>query len=68
VAGRDRVTNAKPGDRMSGHDTSTQATGPVTPEAYLADHERMWSGVTHAAMAGVIFVVVLLIAMAVFLL
>jgi len=53
---------------MSGHDTSTQATGPVTPEAYLADHERMWSGVTHAAMAGVIFVVVLLIAMAVFLL
>lgn len=54
---------------MSGHhSTSTHFTGPTTPEAYLADRQRMWSSFTGAAMAGTIFVVLLLIAMAVFLL
>jgi hypothetical protein len=60
---------AKPGDRMSGHHSaSTHYTGPTTPEAYLADRQRMWSGFTHAALAGIIFVVLLLVGMAVFLL
>ena len=53
---------------MSGHHTSTQATGPVTPEAFLADRQRFWSGFTHATLAGIIFMVVLLVGMAVFLL
>ncbi|MGA3402632.1 MAG: hypothetical protein ABSC95_25780 [Acetobacteraceae bacterium] len=54
---------------MSGHHgTNTQFTGPTTPEAFLADRQRMWSGFTGAAMAGTIFVALLLIAMAVFLL
>jgi len=53
---------------MSGHNTSTQTSGPVTQEAYFEDRMRMWSGVTHAALAGIIFIVVLLIAMAEFLL
>ena len=54
---------------MSGHhSTSTQFAGPTTPEALLADRQRMWSGVTHAALAGTIFVALLLIGMAVFLL
>jgi hypothetical protein len=61
--------HVKPGDRMSGHQsTSTQSASPVTPEAYLADRQRMWSGFTGAAIVGVIFVAVLLIAMAEFLL
>jgi hypothetical protein len=54
---------------MSGHHgTPTPSTAPTTPEAYLADRQRMWAGFTGAAMAGTIFVVLLLIAMAVFLL
>ncbi|HEY3847349.1 MAG TPA: hypothetical protein VGL95_09570 [Acetobacteraceae bacterium] len=54
---------------MSGHQsTSTQSASPVTPEAYLADRQRMWSGFTGAAIVGVILVAVLLIAMAEFLL
>jgi hypothetical protein len=54
---------------MSGqHGTNQPYTGPTTPEAYLADRQRMWSGFTGATTGGVIFVVLLLIAMAVFLL
>jgi hypothetical protein len=54
---------------MSGHHgASTHYTGPTTPEAYFADRQRMWSGFTHATTAGVIFVVLLLVGMAVFLL
>jgi hypothetical protein len=60
---------AKPGDRMSGHQSaSTQFDGPTTPEAYLADRQQMWSTFTSAAIVGAIFVAVLLIGMAVFLL
>jgi hypothetical protein len=53
---------------MSGHDPTPQTTGPVTSEAYFADRMRMWSGVTHAALAGIIFIALLLICMAKFLL
>ena len=68
MAGCDPAMPAEPGERMSGHHTSTHATSSVTPEEYLADRQRMWSGVTHAALAGIICVVVLLIGMAEFLL
>jgi hypothetical protein len=54
---------------MSGHHTtSSPFTGPTTPEAFLADRQRMWSSFTGATLAGIIFVIVLLVAMAVFLL
>jgi hypothetical protein len=54
---------------MSGHHSTTpQFTGPTTPEAYFADRQRMWSSFTGAAIAGAIFVALLLIGMAVFLL
>ncbi len=54
---------------MSGHQSaSTQFDGPTTPEAYLADRQQMWSTFTSAAIVGAIFVAVLLIGMAVFLL
>ncbi len=69
VAGLHPAMQAEPGDRMSGHHSaSTQFTGPTTPEDFLADRQRMWSGFTGATLAGIIFMVVLLIAMAVFLL
>ena len=68
-AGRCPAVQAKPGDRMSGHHSTTpQFTGPTTPEAYFADRQRMWSSFTGAAIAGAIFVALLLIGMAVFLL
>ncbi len=54
---------------MSGHHSAnTQFTGPTTPEAYLADRQRMWSGFTGAAVAGLVCIALLLIGMAVFLL
>jgi len=53
---------------MSGHTASHQADVPTTPEAYLADRQRMWSTFTGATLAGIIFVVLLLVGMAVFLL
>ena len=54
---------------MSGHSAaSTPATMPTTPEAFFADRQRFWSGFTSAALWGVVFITVLLIAMAVFLL
>jgi hypothetical protein len=50
---------------MAEHSTSFQ--GPETPEAFVADRQRFWSGFTHATLGSVIFMVLLLIAMAVFL-
>lgn len=47
---------------------STTFTGPETPEALLADRERVWSAFTGATTGGIIFMVLLLVAMAVFLL
>lgn len=43
-------------------------TGPETIEALTADRQKMWSSFTSATTGGVIFMVVLLVAMAVFLL
>jgi hypothetical protein len=53
---------------MSGHIVRTQANLPTTPEAFFADRQRFWAGFTSAALWGVIFIVVLLVGMAVFLL
>ena len=48
--------------------TAAKTIIPTTPEAFLADRQRMWSTFTGATLAGIIFVVLLLIGMAVFLL
>lgn len=47
---------------------STTFNGPETPEALLADRERTWGAFTGATVGSVIFMVVLLVLMAVFLL
>jgi hypothetical protein len=47
---------------------TTRYTGPETIEALTEDRARMWAGFTSATIATVIFMVVLLIGMAVFLL
>lgn len=52
---------------MASHGT-TRFTGPDTIEALTEDRQRMWSGFTSATTAAVIFMAVLLIGMAVFLL
>ncbi|MDR3534595.1 MAG: aa3-type cytochrome c oxidase subunit IV [Rhodopila sp.] len=52
---------------MASHGTA-RYTGPETIEALTADREKMWHGFTAATTGGVIFMIVLLIAMAVFLL
>ncbi len=54
---------------MSEH--SHAASTPMrveTPEAFLADRQRFWSGFTHFTLGCVIFIVLLLIGMAIFLL
>jgi len=43
-------------------------TGPDTIEALTAEREKMWAGFTTAVAGAVVFMVVLLIGMAVFLL
>jgi hypothetical protein len=43
-------------------------TGPETIEALTADREKMWHGFTNATVGVVIFMVVLLVSLAVFLL
>ena len=40
---------------------------PVTQEAFLADRQRMFAGFGHATLGAVIFMVVLLVLMALFL-
>lgn len=42
--------------------------GPETIEALTEDRQRTWSGFTSALVFGIVFVVVLLIGMAIFLL
>jgi hypothetical protein len=39
-----------------------------TPEAFLADRQRFWASFTHFTLGSVIFIIVLLVLMAVFLL
>ncbi|HTI82850.1 MAG TPA: hypothetical protein VL614_20550 [Acetobacteraceae bacterium] len=54
---------------MSDHTATTHpVTQEETPEAFLADRERFWSGFTHFTLGSTIFIVVLLILMAIFLL
>ncbi len=50
---------------------STTASTPIdaeTPEEFLADRQRFWNGFTQFTLWSVVFLVVLLILMAVFLL
>jgi hypothetical protein len=51
---------------MSEH--STTFTGPDTQEAFLADRERFLHGFTRFTLGAVIFLVLVLVGMAVFLL
>ena len=54
---------------MSEH--SHAAPAPMhaeTPEAFLADRQRFWSGFTHFTLGMVILIVLILVGMAVFLL
>jgi hypothetical protein len=39
-----------------------------TPEAFLADRQRFWSSFTHFTLGSVIFVILVLVGMAIFLL
>lgn len=43
-------------------------TGPENIEDLIADREKMWAGFTSATTAAIIFMIVLLVGMAVFLL
>jgi hypothetical protein len=52
---------------MASHGTA-RYTGPETIEALTADRQKMWAGFTSATMGATIFMVVLLVGMAVFLL
>jgi hypothetical protein len=52
---------------MASHGT-TRYTEPETMEDLVADHQKMWHGFTNATLGVVIFMAVLLILMAVFLL
>jgi hypothetical protein len=52
---------------MADHSPATY-TGPATLEALTEDRQKMWSGFTSAILAAVVFLVLLLIGMAVFLL
>ena len=52
---------------MASH-TPARYTGPTTIEALTADRQKMWSGFTSATTGVVIFLVLLLIGMAYFLL
>ena len=56
---------------MSDHSHAAHPSPPVrgeTPEAFLADRENFWNGFTHFTLWSVIFIIVLLVAMAIFLL
>ena len=48
--------------------TNPTTTAPIDPEIFLADRQKFWGGVMNAALAAVIFLALLLIGMAVFLL
>jgi hypothetical protein len=55
------------GDPMADH-SATRFSGPDSIEALTADRMKMWHGFTNATTGAVIFMVVLLILMAWFLL
>ena len=48
-------------------DTLPRTPAPLTEDAFLADRQRFWGGFTSFTLIGVIFMVVLLILMAIFL-
>jgi hypothetical protein len=52
---------------MASHGT-VRYTGPESIEALTEDRERMWASFTSATIGAVIFMVVLLVGMAIFLL
>jgi hypothetical protein len=53
---------------MSDHSTTAYpATSVETPEAFLADRQRFWSSFTHFTLGSVIFIVIVLVLMAIFL-
>jgi len=52
---------------MASHGTA-RYTGPDSIEALTADREKMWATFTSATMGAIIFMIVLLVGMAVFLL
>lgn len=54
-------------ETMASHGTA-RYTGPETIDALVADRERMWHGFTNATTGAIVFMVVLLVGMAVFLL
>ncbi len=47
--------------------TPSSTLAPVTEEAFLADRQKMFAGFGNATLGGVIFMVVLLVLMAIFL-
>ncbi len=47
---------------------TTRQTGPETIEALTADRRKMWASFTSATVAAIIFLIVVLVGMAVFLL
>jgi hypothetical protein len=49
-------------------DYSRSINAPDTPDAFVADRQRFWNSFTSFTLGSVIFIVLLLIAMAVFLL
>jgi hypothetical protein len=54
---------------MSDHSAApSHAEGDEATEAFLADRQSFWNGFTHFTLGTVIFMVVLLVGMAVFLL
>jgi hypothetical protein len=53
---------------MSDHSSSRTFQGPETPDAFLADRQRFWNSFTNLTFGSVVFLAVLLILMAIFLL
>lgn len=55
---------------MSDHGTIIHPTtmAPTDPELFFEDRQKFWGGFTNALLALIIFVIVLLVGMAVFLL
>ena len=49
-------------------DNNTSFDGPDTPEAFLADRQRMWGGFTNATLYATIAMIALLAGMGLFLL
>jgi hypothetical protein len=48
--------------------SDTTSAAPVTEEALLAERQRFWGGFTTATFAAVVFIAIVLILMAIFLL